>query len=96
MSFISRLITISNTRTSSGKKLDIEENVNCSPVTELRTGDLIDSPNMLDLVVKVEHLEDSVRVTTNAGTTDHPLDDTVHALRRTRDERTGDFNLEAI
>lgn len=54
---------------------------------------MIDGPVMMDLVVKVERLEDSIRVTTNAGTTDHRLDATVPAMRSVRRSRTGDYYL---
>ena len=94
--FILRLFGISNTRKSSPEKLVTEEVSPCSPVTAIRTGDLIDSPTMLDLVVRVERVGDTVRVTTNSGTTEHHESDTVDALRRVKHSRTGDWHLVPV
>ena len=94
--FISRLFGISNTPKSSPAESDIEEVSTCSPVTALCAGDLIDSPTMLDLVVRVERVGDTVRVTTNSGTTEHHETDTVHAMRRVKHERTGDWHLVPV
>ena len=88
--------SISNTRKSSPEKLDIEEVSPCSPVTVIRTGDLIDSPTMLDLVVRVERVGDTVRLTTNSGTTEHHESATVDALRRVKRSRTGDWHLVPV
>lgn len=87
---------ISNTRKSSPEKLDTVEVSPCSPVTALCAGDLIDSPLMLDLVVRVERVGGTVRVTTNSGTTEHHETDTVHALRRVKHSRTGDWHLVPV
>lgn len=87
---------ISNSRKSSPEKLDTVEVSPCSPVTAIRTGDLIDGPLMLDLVVRVEREGDTVRLTTNSGTTEHHDSDTVHALRRVRQYRTGDWHLVPV
>ena len=94
--FILRLFGISNTRKSSPEKLDTVEVSPCSPVTAIRTGDLIDGPLMLDLVVRVERVGDTVRVTTNSGTTEHHETDTVHAMRRVKHSRTGDWHLVPV
>ena len=88
--------SISNTRKSSPEKLDTVEVSPCSPVTAIRTGDLIDGPLMLDLVVRVERVGDTVRVTTNSGTTEHHETDTVHAMRRVKHSRTGDGHLVPV
>lgn len=88
--------SILNTRKSSPEKLDTVEVSPCSPVTELRVGDLIDSPTMLDLVVRVERVGDTVRLTTNSGTTEHHESDTVDALRRVKHSRTGDWHLVPV
>lgn len=85
-----------NTRKSSPEKLVTEEISACSPVTAIRTGDLIDSPTMLDLVVSVERVGDTVRLTTNSGTTEHHKSDTVDALRRVKHSRTGDWHLVPV
>ena len=85
-----------NTRKSSPGKSVTEEVSPCSPVTALRVGDLIDGPLMLDLVVKVEREGDTVRLTTNSGTTEHHEDDTVDALRRVKHSRTGDWHLVPV
>lgn len=87
---------ISNTRRSSPEKLVTEETCNYSPVTALCAGDLIDSPTMLDLVVRVERAGDTVRLTTNSGTTEHHESDTVDALRRVKHSRTGDWHLVPV
>lgn len=87
---------ISNTRKSYPAKLVTEETCNYSPVTALCAGDLIDSPTMLDLVVRVERVEDTVRVTTNSGTAEHHESDTVDALRRVKHSRTGDWHLVPV
>ena len=87
---------ISNTRKSSPEELDTVEVSACSPVTALCAGDLIDSPIMLDLVVRVERSGGAVRVTTNSGTTEHHETDTVHAMRRVRQYRTGDWHLVPV
>ena len=88
--------SILNTRRSSPEKLDTVEVSPCSPVTALRVGDLIDSPTMLDLVVRVERTGDTVRLTTNSGTTEHHESDTVDALRRVKHSRTGDWHLVPV
>ena len=88
--------SISNTRKSSPEKLDTVEVSPCSPVTAIRTGDLIDGPPMLDLVVRVEREGDTVRLTTNSGTTAHHESDTVDALRRVKHSRTGDWHLVPV
>lgn len=88
--------SISNTRKSSPAESVTEEVSACSPVTALCAGDLIDSPAMLDLVVRVERVGDTVRVTTNSGTTEHHETDTVHAMRRVRQYRTGDWHLVPV
>lgn len=88
--------SISNIRKSSPGKSDIEEVSPCSPVMALRVGDLIDGPLMLDLVVRVERAGDTVRVTTNSGTTEHHEGDTVVALRRVKRSRTGDWHLVPV
>ena len=88
--------SISNTRKSSPEKLDTVEVSPCSPVTAIRTGDLIDGPLMLDLVVRVERVGDTVRLTTNSGTTEHHETDTVHAMRRVKHSRTGDWHLVPV
>ena len=85
-----------NTRKSSPEKLDTVEVSPCSPVTAIRTGDLIDGPLMLDLVVRVEREGDTVRLTTNSGTTEHHESDTVDALRRVKHSRTGDWHLVPV
>ena len=87
---------ISNTRKSSPEKLDTVEVSPCSPVTAIRTGDLIDGPLMLDLVVRVEREGDTVRLTTNSGTTEHHESDTVDAMRRVKHSRTGDWHLVPV
>lgn len=87
---------ISNTRKSSPAESVTEEVSACSPVTALCAGDLIDSPLMLDLVVRVERVGGTVRVTTNSGTTEHHETATVHALRRVRQYRTGDWHLVPV
>lgn len=87
---------ILNTRKSSPEKLVTEETCNYSPVTALCAGDLIDSPAMLDLVVRVERAGDTVRITTNSGTTEHHESDTVDALRRVKHSRTGDWHLVPV
>lgn len=94
--FISRLFGISNTRKSSPEKLDTVEESPCSPVEALRVGDLIDGPTMLDLVVRVERTGDTVRVTTNSGTTDYALGETVEAYRSVKHSRTGDYHLALV
>lgn len=69
----------------------------CSPVTALRVGDLIDSPTMLDLVVGVDLATDgTLTVTTTAGRTQYAHTDTVHALRRVKHSRTGDWHLVPV
>lgn len=88
--------TILNTRKSSPEKLDTVEVLSYSPVTALRVGDLIDAPTMLDLVVDVERAGDTVRLTTNSGTTEHHETDTVDALRRVKHSRTGDWHLVPV
>lgn len=88
--------SISNTRKSSPEKLDTVEVSPCSPVTALCAGDLIDGPTMLDLVVRVEREGDTVRLTTNSGTTEHHESDTVDALRRVKHSRTGDWHLVPV
>lgn len=85
-----------NTRKSSPEKLDTVEVSPCSPVTAIRTGDLLDGPTMLDLVVRVERVGDTVRITTNSGTTEHHETDTVDALRRVKHSRTGDWHLVTV
>ena len=94
--FILRLFGISNTRKSSPEKLVTEETCNYSPVTALCAGDLIDTPTMLDLVVRVERVGDTARLTTNSGTTEHHESDTVEALRRVKHSRTGDWHLVPV
>lgn len=79
-----------------GTKRTHQESTNGSPVTAIRTGDLIDGPRMLDLVVRVEHNGTTVRLTTNSGTTDHHEIDTVVALRRVKHSRTGDWHLVPV
>ena len=88
--------SISNTRKSSPEKLDTVEVSPCSPVTALCAGDLIDGPTMLDLVVRVEREGDTVRLTTNSGTTEHHETDTVHAMRRVKHSRTGDWHIVPV
>ena len=88
--------SISNSRKSSPEKLDTVEVSPCSPVTAIRTGDLLDGPIMLDLVVRVERSGGAVRVTTNSGTTEHHETDTVHAVRRVKHSRTGDWHLVPV
>lgn len=88
--------TKSNTRKSFPAESATEEVSPCSPVTAIRTGDLIDSPTMLDLVVRVEREGDTVRLTTNSGTTEHHETDTVHAMRRVKHSRTGDWHLVPV
>lgn len=88
--------SISNTRKSSPAESVTEEVSPCSPVMALRVGDLIDAPTMLDLVVRVEHTGTTVWVTTNSGTTEHHETDTVHALRRVKHSRTGDWHLVPV
>ena len=85
-----------NTRKSSPEELDTVEVSPCSPVTAIRTGDLLDGPIMLDLVVRVERSGGAVRVTTNSGTTEHHETDTVHAMRRVKHSRTGDWHLVPV
>ena len=94
--FTSLRNSILNTRKSSPEKLVTEETCNYSPVTALCAGDLIDSPTMLDLVVRVERVGDTVRLTTNSGTTEHHESDTVDALRRVKHSRTGDWHLVPV
>lgn len=94
--FTSLRNSILNTRKSSPEKLDTEEVSICSPVMALRVGDLIDAPTMLDLVVRVEHAGTTVRLTTNSGTTEHHEGDTVHAMRRVKHSRTGDWHLVPV
>ena len=94
--FTSLRNSILNTRKSSPAESDIEEVSTCSPVTALCAGDLIDSPIMLDLVVRVERVGDTVRLTTNSGTTEHHETDTVHAVRRVKHSRTGDWHLVPV
>ena len=94
--FILRLFGISNTRKSSPEKLDTVEVSPCSPVTAIRTGDLIDGPLMLDLVVRAEREGDTVRLTTNSGTTEHHETDTVHAMRRVKHSSTGDWHIVPV
>lgn len=96
LNFLSRLTTTSNTRKSSPEKLVTVEVSPCSPVTALCAGDLIDGPTMLDLVVRVEREGDTVRLTTNSGTTEHHETDTVHAMRRVKHSRTGDWHLVPV
>ena len=88
--------SISNSRKSSPEKLDTVEVSPCSPVMAIRTGDLLDGPIMLDLVVSVERVGDTVRLTTNSGTTEHHKSDTVDALRRVKHSRTGDWHLVPV
>ena len=88
--------SISNTRKSSPGKSVTEEVSACSPVTALCAGDLIDGPTMLDLVVRVERAGDTVRLTTNSGTTEHHETDTVVATRRVKHSRTGDWHLVPV
>ena len=87
---------ISNSRKSSPAESVTEEVSPCSPVTAIRTGDLIDGPLMLDLVVRVEREGDTVRLTTNSGTTEHHESDTVDAMRRVKHSRTGDWHLVPV
>lgn len=94
--FISRLFGISNSQKSSPGESVTEEVSPCSPVTAIRTGDLIDGPIMLDLVVKVEHLGEGVRVTTSAGPEEYALGETVEAYRRVKHSRTGDYHLVLV
>lgn len=94
--FISRLIGISNTRKSSHDKLATEEGLAYSPVTALRVGDMIDGPCMLDLVLRLERVGDTVRVTTNSGAEDYAPGDTVKAYRRVKHPRTGDYHLVLV
>ena len=95
--FILRLFGISNTRKSSPEELDTVEVSPCSPVMALRVGDLIDSPNMLDLVVGVDLATDgTLTVTTTAGQTQYAHTDTVDALRRVKHSRTGDWHLVPV
>lgn len=94
--FTSLRNSISNTRKSSPEKLDTVEVSPCSPVTALCAGDLIDGPTMLDLVVRVERAGDTVRLTTNSGTTEHHETDTVVATRRVKHSRTGDWHLVPV
>ena len=51
---------------------------------------------MLDLVVRVERVGDTVRLTTNSGTTEHHEGDTVVAMRRVKHSRTGDWHLVPV
>lgn len=95
MGILRRMIT-SNTRKSFPVKLGTEEISNYSPVTAIRTGDMLDGPAMLDLVVGVEHVGGTVRLTTNAGTTEHHESATVVALRRVKHSRTGDYHLVPV
>ena len=88
--------SISNARKTSPEKLDTVEVSPCSPVTALCAGDLIDGPTMLDLVVRVEREGDTVRLTTNSGTTEHHETDTVHAMRRVKHSRTGDWHIVPV
>ena len=85
-----------NTRKSSPEKSVTEEMSPCSPVTALRVGDLIEGPRMLDLVVRVERVGTTVRLTTNRGTTEHHESATVVALRRVLHHRTGDYHLVPV
>ena len=85
-----------NTRKLSPGKSVTEEVSPCSPVTALCAGDLIDGPTMLDLVVRVEREGDTVRLTTNSGTTEHHETDTVHAMRRVKHSRTGDWHIVPV
>lgn len=95
--FILRLFGISNTPESSPEKLDTVEVSLCSPVTALRTGDLIDAPTMLDLVVGVDLAADgTLTVTTTAGQAQYAHTDTVDALRRVKHSRTGDWHLVPV
>ena len=94
--FTSLRNSILNTRKSSPEKSVTEEVSICSPVMALRVGDLIDAPTMLDLVVRVERVGTTVRLTTNSGTTEHHESDTVHAMRRVKHSRTGDWHLVPV
>ena len=87
---------ISNSRKSSPAESVTEEVSPCSPVTALCAGDLIDGPTMLDLVVRVESVGDTVHLTTNSRTTEHHESDTVHAMRRVKHSRTGDWHLVPV
>ena len=78
------------------KKPELKTINHYSPVTAIRTGDLIDGPLMLDLVVRVEREGDTVRLTTNSGTTEHHETDTVHAMRRVKHSRTGDWHIVPV
>ena len=88
--------TTSNIPKSSHTESDTGEALNCSPVTALRVGDLIDGALGRDLVVRVERSGDAVSVTTNAGRTDYHETDTVDALRRVKHPRTGDWHLVPV
>lgn len=95
--FLSRLMMTSNTRKSSPAESVTEEVSPCSPVMALRVGDLIDSPTMLDLVVRVDLATDgTLTVTTTAGQTQYAHTDTVHAMRRVKHSRTGDWHLVPV
>lgn len=93
---ISRLFGISNATKSSPEKSGTAAESPCTPVTALCVGDLVDGPTMLDLVVRVERKGGTVRVTTNRGTTDYELGETVEAYRRTKHSRTGDYHLAPV
>lgn len=94
--FISRLFGISTIRKSSPEKSGTAAESPCSPVEALCVGDMIDGPTMLDLVVRVEREGGIVRVTTNRGTTDYALGETVEAYRRMKNSRTGDYHLAPV
>ena len=85
-----------NTPRSSPEKSVIEEPCVYSPVTALCVSDLVEGPSMLDLVVRVEHVGGTVRVTTNSGTTDYREGDTVVAFRSMLRSRTGDYHLVPV
>ena len=87
---------ILNTPKSSPEESDTVEASPCSPVEALSVGDLIDGPTMLDLVVRVERTGGAVRITTNSGTTDYAMGETVEAYRRTKNSRTGDYHLGLV
>lgn len=88
---------ISSTQKSSPAESGTEEVSPCSPVTAIRTGDLIDAPSMLDLVVGVDLATDgTLTVTTTAGQAQYAHTDTVSALRRMKHSRTGDWHLVPV
>ena len=95
--FTSLRNSILNTRKSFPEKSVTEETCNYSPLMALRVGDLIDAPTMLDLVVGVDLATDgTLTVTTTAGQTQYAHTDTVHALRRVKHSRTGDWHLVPV